>query len=133
MKSLARSSHLQISTDEELEDSGMLTKKNRTIYEYKKAGAEMRLLKSLMGRTIVDASCVLTAADQDKLMRALDCIDEVCSHAEDNMFHDFPTLSNDHIDVFYGDVNDKPRNSVDEEQISLAKQVADGLFGREDN
>ena len=107
--------------------------RTRTMEQYKLAGAEMRLLKSLMGRTIVDASCVLTAADQDKLMRALDCIDEVCSHAEDNMFHDFPTLSNDHIAVFYGDVNDKPRNSVDEEQISLAKQVADGLFGREDN
>ena len=107
--------------------------RNRTMEQYKLAGAEMRLLKSLMGRTIVDASCVLTAADQDKLMRTLDCIDEVCSHAEDNMFNDFPTLNNDHIDVFYGDVNDKPRNSVDEEQIALAKQVADGLFGRENN
>ena len=107
--------------------------RNRTMEQYKLAGAEMRLLKSLMGKTIVDASCVLTAADQDKLMRALDCIDEVCSHAEDNMFHDYPTLSNDHIDVFYGDVNDEPRNTVDEEQIALAKQVADGRFGREDN
>lgn len=107
--------------------------RNRTMEQYKLAGAEMRLLKTLMSKTLVDCSCVLSAADQDKLTRACGRIREVCSHAEDNMFHDFPDLNNDYIDVFYGGTSTKPRNTVDEEQIALAKQVADGLFGREDN
>ena len=55
-------------------------------------------------------------------------IDEVCSHAEDNMFSDFPDLGNEYVDVFYGNVSDTPRNDVDKAQIKRAKQVADELF-----
>ena len=46
------------------------------------------------------------------------------------MFHDFPELPNDFIDVFYGEVDDDPRNEVDREQIELARKVADELFER---
>lgn len=106
----------------------MLQKKNRTIDEYKRAGAEMRLLKNLGTKLAVDISKVVSAADYEKLSRALNRIDEVCSHAEDNMFRDFPQLDNQYVDVFYGNVSDFPRNQVDEEQIALAKKVADELF-----
>lgn len=111
----------------------MLAKKNRTIDEYKQAGAEMRLFKNLGVKLAVDISKVLSAQDQDMLCRALHRIDEVCSRAEDNMFRDFPELSNDYIDVFYGNVNNSPRNQVEAEQIARARQVADELFERKNN
>ena len=54
----------------------------------------------------------------------------VCSHAEDNMFRDYPELGNEYTDVFYGSVGSSPRNSLDEEIIEKAKQVSGGLFER---
>ena len=88
----------------------------------------MRLYKTLGTRLAVDISGVLSAADQDKLLRALGKIDEVCSRAEDNMFHDHPELTNDYLDVFYGSTDDAPRNDVDEKVLDMAKEAADGLF-----
>ena len=111
----------------------MLQKKDRTIDEYKRAGAEMRLFKELSAKLGVDLSEVLSAPDTDKMYRALRRIDEVCSRAEDNMFHDYPKLGNDYLSVFYGSVGDAPRNAVDEEIIEVAKKVAGGLFERKDN
>lgn len=111
----------------------MLRKKDRTIDEYKQAGAGMRLFKELGAKLAVDMSGVLSAPDYDKLFRALRRIDEVCSRAEDNMFHDYPKLGNEYLTVFYGSTGGKPRNAVDEEIISRAKQVAGGLFEREGN
>lgn len=116
-----------------LEDKSMLQKKDRTIDEYKRAGAEMRLFKELSAKLVVDLSKVLSAPDFDKMHRALRRIDEVCSRAEDNMFHDYPKLGNDYLSVFYGSVGDTPRNAVDEEIIEVAKKVAGGLFERKDN
>lgn len=107
----------------------MLSKKDRTLDEYKRAGAEMRLLKELGSRLTVDISKVLSAQDTDILTRALSKIDEVCSRAEDNMFCDHPDLPNTYINVFYGNVSGEPINDVDSEITHLAKEVADELFG----
>lgn len=106
----------------------MINKKERTIDVYKQAGAEMRLFSELGGRLAIHISQVLSAPDTDKFMRALRRIDEVCSRADDNMFHDHPEISNEYMDVFYGAVSGKPRNAVDEEVIARAKETADGLF-----
>lgn len=101
---------------------------DRTIDEYKLAGSQMRLIKTLGSRLAVNVSRVLPAAESDKLLRALRKIDGVCSKAEDRMFHDHPELSNDYLSVFYGAINNTPRNSLDEEMIERARQVADELF-----
>ena len=106
----------------------MVSKKERTMERYMKAGAEMRLFKNLGARMITDISSVLSAADQDKLIRAMNRIDEVCSKAEDNMFRDYPELPNEYIDVFYGNVESAPRNDVDKRIIEMAREAADGLF-----
>ncbi len=108
----------------------MLKKNRRTVDTYMKAGAEMRLFKNLGTRMAVDISKVLSATDTDKLMRALDKVDEICSKAEENMFRDHPQLPDEYIDVFYGNVRDEPRNDVDEKIIRMARKVADGLFER---
>lgn len=105
----------------------MLKKTERTIEKYKKAGAMMRLYKTLGSKLMVEISGVLSAADQDKMMRAMRRIDEVSSNAEDNMFRDFPQLSDRCIDVFYGATDMEPRGEVDTEIIALSKEVADGL------
>lgn len=106
----------------------MINKKERTIDVYKQAGAEMRLFSELGGRLAIHISQALSAPDTDKFMRALRRIDEVCSRADDNMFHDHPEISNEYMDVFYGAVSGKPRNAVDAEVIARAKETADGLF-----
>ena len=49
------------------------------------------------------------------------------------MFKDYPDLSKDYIDVFYGDVANEPRNEVDKKIIEMAKEVSDGLFTRKGN
>ena len=106
----------------------MLSKKERTMERYKKAGAEMRLLKTIGGRVAVDVSYVLSAADTDKFLKALRMIEEVCTKAEDNMFHDYPNLDGKYTDVFFGSINETPRNDVDRTVIEMARTMADELF-----
>lgn len=106
----------------------MLKRTDRTVEKYMKAGAKMRLYKTLGVRLAVDISAVLSAQDQDKLQRAMSKIDEICSKAEDNMFHDHPELSNHYIDVFYGSTDNDPRNDVDHKILTMAREAADELF-----
>lgn len=106
----------------------MLPKNKRTLEVYKTAGAEMRLYKTLGAKLMTDISRVLSAADQDILMRAMNKIDTVCSRAEENMFRDWPDLSGEHIDVFYGAVDYGTKHDLDAEMVRRAKQIADDLF-----
>lgn len=106
----------------------MLSKKQRTMEVYEKAGAEMRLYKSLGARLATNISQVLSSTDTDKLLRIMGKINEICSKAEDNMFNDHPQLSNEYIDVFYGDTKNEPRNEVDKRIVQLAREAADDLF-----
>ena len=108
----------------------MLKKTERTQERYMKAGAEMRLFKTLGSKLVCDISCVLSAPDQDMMLRALDKIDQVCSRAEDNMFRDHPYLPDEYVDVFYGSTDSEPRNEVDAEMILRAREVSDELFER---
>ena len=106
----------------------MKRNKNRTLEAYMKAGAEMRLFKALGTKLAVDISLLIPTADTDKLLRAMRKIDEVCSNAEDSMFRDHPHISNEYLDVFYGSMNEKPRNEVDRKVIGMARETADGFF-----
>ncbi len=101
--------------------------RKRTLEEYKEAGAWMRLLKSVLSKTEVACSKVTKARDYDKLASARSKIDIVCSRAEDNMFDDFPKLSNQHIDVFYG-APDVTTTDVDKEQTALMRKLVKELF-----
>ena len=108
----------------------MLKKTERTQERYMKAGAEMRLFKTLGSKLVCDISCVLSAPDQDMMLRALDKIDLVCGRAEDNLFRDHPKLSDQFLDVFYGSTDSEPRNEVDAKMIRLAREVSVELFER---
>lgn len=112
-------------------ENDMLKKADRTMERYMRSGAMMRLYKTLGVRLLVEISAVLSAADQEKMHRAMSRIDEVCSRAEDNMFLDHPELSNQYLDVFYGSTDTEPRNDVDRRLLEIAREAADELFDGE--
>ena len=95
---------------------------------YKTAGADMRLLSQLLTKTIVDAGRVVKNEDLGDLMAASSLVDVVRSHAEENMFQDFPWMPREYINVFYGATDQLPMNAVDEEMLERARQAAYGLF-----
>lgn len=102
---------------------------NRTLDDYKRAGAWMRLLKSVESRAFTECSKVLRKSDADKFHVVSDRISVISSRAEDNMFDDFPELNNDYLDVFYGDAGTGPfRTRVDSEQIELMIELVKELF-----
>lgn len=102
-------------------------KKNRTIEDYKRAGASMRLLKAVLTEAYMACSEVLSAKDCDKFEVAIRRVDTICSKAEDNMFRDFPELSDQYVDVFYG-TPDTCTTEVDKEQIGIMLGLVKGLF-----
>lgn len=106
----------------------MNPKKERTIDEYKKVGAMMRLYKTLGVKLATELSKVMPAAEMGKMRQAIDKVNSLSSRAEDNMFHDFPELESEYIDVFYGTTKMEPRNVLDAEMIERARQVANDLF-----
>ena len=106
----------------------MVDKKYRTKETYLDAGAAMRLLKDAGAKAACEAGKVLSAKDNDKLVKALHVIDEVCSRAEDNMFSDHPELNDDALDVFYGALDLGARNETDAKVKAKAKEMADGFF-----
>jgi hypothetical protein len=108
----------------------MERKIDRTIEKYERAGAMMRLYKTLGTKLVVELSSVISAADQDKMMRAMGKIDEVCSKADNNMFTDHPQVTNDYINVFYGSTDSEPISHLDRKIIKMAREVADELFER---
>lgn len=110
----------------------MLKKNERTLESYMKAGAEMRLYKTLGAKLWTDCGRLVTADDRKKMMSAFAVIDRVCSNAEDSMFRDYPELTDQYTDVFYGATDIEPRHEVDKQVINLAKETAFGLFAQEE-
>ena len=108
----------------------MLKRNERSLESYLKAGAEMRLYKAIITRLAIDISTVISAADQDRLLDTASKVARICSRAEDKMFADYPELSGEYLDVFYGPLNDSPRNDVDRQVVEMAREAADGLFER---
>lgn len=103
-------------------------KKKRTLEKYRYVGAEMRLINELVIGLCKNAWGVASAVDNKKLDRALELISEVRSNIEDNMFRDFPELSDDYVNVFYGGLKRQPVNRVDAEQMALAERIANFYF-----
>jgi len=108
----------------------MITRNERKIDVYENAGAYMRLFKTVGTKAVVAISPVLHAKDTDRLLKALNTIDGICSKADSNMFSDHINLGNEYVDVFYGDLASEQRNDVDEKIITMAKERAVELFKR---
>lgn len=102
--------------------------RNRTLEDYKRAGAYMRLLKDLLSKTHVECSNVLTAQDYDQFNTAEKVLNRLSSRAEDNMFNDFPKLGGEYTSIFYGTIDANPIGDVDKEQMALAIKLIKELF-----
>ena len=92
----------------------------------------MRLFTTVAKGMVRSISEVVSGAHTDRVLKALHVIELVCSHAENNMFRDFPKLSGEYCDVFYGCTADKPRNAVDAMMIERTKGLTDELFRKAD-
>lgn len=103
-------------------------KVNRSIEDYKKAGACMRLLKAILSKTHVECSEIMYVRDSDKFFALSHKVDRMCSKSEDDMFMKYPKLSSEYCDVFYGSPGNKSRNDVDQEQIDLMIEIVKELF-----
>ena len=103
----------------------MNKKRNRTMDTYLKAGALMRLYKTIGAKVYATVGSVVSAADRAKLLWAARGIDAVCSNAEENMFRDHPHLPEQYVDVFYGTTEQEPRNDVDKAVLAMAREIAD--------
>ena len=110
----------------------MLKRNERTIEKYMNSGAHMRLFTTVAKGMVCSISEVVSGVDTDRVLKALHVIELVCSHAEDNMFRDFPKLPGEYCDVFYGCTTDKPRNAVDAMMMERTKELTDGLHRKAD-
>ena len=106
----------------------MQSRKDRTVERYMRAGAALRLFKTVYGEVITTLSEVMPKKDLEKIVRAMDKVNQVCSDTEDRMFLEHPDLSNEYIDVFYGDVRNDTRNEVDWKVVQMAHELSESLF-----
>ena len=106
----------------------MYRRNRRTMELYKKAGAEMRLFKTMGAQLAVDIAPLLCAADRGRLDRIFDILSDVCRKADAAMFADHPGLDEAYTKVFYGTTDMEPRDDLEQELLALAREAADGLF-----
>lgn len=105
----------------------MIGKKNRTIETYLRAGAEVRLYKEVYHHMMRAIEPALYTKDIDKLIRIENEIGIIAIRAENNMFRDYPELSDDYLCVFHGDIHSNPRNEVDKVVMNMAQEIARNL------
>lgn len=105
-----------------------LSKSERTMDVYMKAGAEMRLFKTLGTKTYVEAERILTENDRRCFGKVMDIINELCSIVDASMFDDFPQIDHDYTKVFYGASDNPPINQVDEQIHKCMKETIESLL-----
>ena len=104
-------------------------KRIRTIDDYKRAGAWMRICKAVIARTHVECSSVLLEKDRRMFGTAARRIASLCSRAEANMFSDYSELGNDALDIFYGAPHIEPRTETDAGQVRLMQELIISMLG----
>lgn len=103
-------------------------KTGRTMELYKKAGAEMRLFKTLGANLAVDIAPLLKAEDRDRLDRIFEILSVVCDKVDASMFADYPELDHKYNKVFYGTTCQEPRDDLEKELFALAMEAVGELF-----
>lgn len=107
----------------------MINKKKRTMGLYVEAGAYARLFDAVTHGLSLTMSKVLYANDADMLEKLIFRIKGICMKAEDNMWADYPNLStSEGTCVFFGDLDKKQQNEMDERVRRVAKEVSEELF-----
>ena len=104
-------------------------KRTRTIDDYKRAGAWMRLLKTVLAETHLSCSDVLNKNDCLIFDSITKKVNIICSRTEDKMFKDHPELNSDALDIFYGSADCSTRTDTDDEQVHLMQKLIVKMFG----
>ena len=83
----------------------MFKKKDRTVDLYTKVGALMRIQKWIADQIIIEGSKILPANETDRCMRELEKFSmHFSDFMEEQMFKDYPELSNAYLSVFYNGI-----------------------------
>ena len=109
-----------------------MRKNKKTLEQYKDMGAKFRVFKTMACQLSVDASQFLTSKQWAKRQKAVDSIGAYAAPIEDKMFRDYPELTNEYVDVFYGatdnETRNEARNEVDADVVDRAKKFCENLF-----
>ncbi len=93
-----------------------------------RAGAFVRLYNTMRNDFLVIMCTVMSEEDEKRMVQALKTIEEIISHAEDNMYHDHPDLPEAFDDVFSGRMKDEPRSFIDIGMNEMAERWAHAIF-----
>lgn len=104
----------------------MVNKNERTVEKYLLAGAWMRLAKFVEAMAFDHISGLIPSAMQAANIRKVEKGNsQLSSDAENQMFTDFPLLSNDYLNVFYGSIDTHRYNSQVDKEIH---EIIDGIL-----
>ena len=104
-------------------------KKNATVEDYMKFGADCKLLKAAFIRVLCHEA--LLSAESDEVYKLSKQFDDFVCRQEDKMFETYPDLPDEYLRVFYGPLSREPLDEkVDKTVIDMAKQTAKKLFER---
>ena len=104
-------------------------KKDRTLHDYKVAGAWMRLCQEVLSRTWAASGELLKVSDSDKFEAMGYRVKRLSAKAESEMIKDYPDSWYNSSDVFFGTPDSPSRSVVDDEQIQLMESLIIDMFG----
>ena len=105
-----------------------MQKHKKTLEQYMELGAKFRTFKTMASKLCVDASQFMSRDDWNRMQKAVEKIAAYASSIEDEMFREYPELSDEYVDVFYGATTNEPRGSVDANIVERAKKFCEQLF-----
>ena len=83
----------------------MVNKKARSLELYMKVGALMRLKKEIENLIVIEGSKILPADESHRFIKQFNTVDaHLCDVMEEQMFSDYPELSNEYLNVFYNGI-----------------------------
>lgn len=105
--------------------------KHRTLEDYKRAGAYLRLLNSVFVDTFSNVCRVFPLKETGRLA-SIDknvLVKFRCS-AEERMWHDHPGLTPEHRHVFFGSPDVPPRDDVDLEVQGIIIDIMEEMLNK---
>lgn len=109
----------------------MVSKKERTMENYVKAGAAIRLLKEVYVNAVVEVSKILPVKNLRKFESFDTTLNTVSSLAEEQLYRDYPDLGKEGLHVFYGCMNTGRVDELDKKVVTEAKNEIEKMFSLE--
>lgn len=98
-------------------------KRDRDIESYIHAGAVFRILKEVYAKALVEVGNLCPVKVGDSMKKGYYKLGGICSDVEENMFFDYPGISDDYLCVYYGSLLARRDNQVDKHVRELMKRI----------